>query len=240
MSTSNVQPLYQQIYDDIKSDIESGVYQVDDKIPSETELSEKYNVSRITVRRAIEDLCADNLLTKKQGRGTFVGSRQLKRRLEQSLESRSFTEMCAACGAVPRAEVVDRQIIPARPNEIKFFGLSEGALILYIRRIRYADDLPIVDERVILPYEWASNLYTHPLENVSMFKAVAEILGRKPVKSSSWTINAVRATTEQSSRLDISVGAPLIVSESYFVDKEKKPVYIGKDFFVGGRYELSL
>ena len=105
-----------------------------------------------------------SLLTKKQGRGTFVGSKQLKRRLEQSLESRSFTEMCAACGAVPRAEVVDRQIIPARPNEIKFFGLSEGALILYIRRIRYADDLPIVDERVILPYEWASNLYTHPLE----------------------------------------------------------------------------
>lgn len=240
MSTSNVQPLYQQIYDDIKSDIESGVYQVDDKIPSETELSEKYNVSRITVRRAIEDLCAGSLLTKKQGRGTFVGSKQLKRRLEQSLESRSFTEMCAACGAVPRAEVVDRQIIPARPNEIEFFGLSEGALILYIRRIRYADDLPIVDERVILPYEWASNLYTHPLENVSMFKAVAEILGRKPVKSSSWTINAVRATTEQSSRLDISVGAPLIVSESYFVDKQKKPVYIGKDFFVGGRYELSL
>lgn len=240
MSTSNVQPLYQQIYDDIKSDIESGVYQVDDKIPSETELSEKYNVSRITVRRAIEGLCADSLLTKKQGRGTFVGSKQLKRRLEQSLESRSFTEMCAACGAVPRAEVVDRQIIPARPNEIKFFGLSEGALILYIRRIRYADDLPIVDERVILPYEWASNLYTHPLENVSIFKAVAEILGRKPIKSSSWTINAVRATTEQSSRLDISVGAPLIVSESYFVDKQKKPVYIGKDFFVGGRYELSL
>ena len=73
-----------------------------------------------------------------------------------------------------------------------------------------------------------------------MFKAVAEILGRKPIKSSSWTINAVRATTEQSSRLDISVGAPLIVSESYFVDKQKKPVYIGKDFFVGGRYELSL
>ena len=73
-----------------------------------------------------------------------------------------------------------------------------------------------------------------------MFKAVAEILGRKPIKSSSWTINAVRATTEQSSRLDISVGAPLIASESYFVDKDKKPVYIGKDFFVGGRYELSL
>ena len=80
MSTSNVQPLYQQIYDDIKNDIESGVYQVDDKIPSETELSEKYNVSRITVRRSIEDLCADSLLTKKQGRGTFVGSKQLKRR----------------------------------------------------------------------------------------------------------------------------------------------------------------
>ena len=67
-------PLYQQIYDEIKDAIEKGVYAPKERIPSELELAEQYDVSRITVRRAVEELCSDGYLVKQQGRGTFVST----------------------------------------------------------------------------------------------------------------------------------------------------------------------
>lgn len=65
-------PLYQQVLDLLKSDIEQGTYPVDSQIPTELELSKMYGVGRVTVRRAIEELVGEGYLTKRQGRGTFV------------------------------------------------------------------------------------------------------------------------------------------------------------------------
>ena len=127
MATNKSAPLYQQIYEDIKSAIKDGVYKVDEKIPSEAELSEEYGVSRITVRRAIEDLCADGYLTKMQGRGTFVGKPHIMRRLSQSKATRSFSEICREAGVTPGAHLIERQIVPVRPDEQEFFGLGPDA-----------------------------------------------------------------------------------------------------------------
>ena len=65
-------PLYEQLMNAIRSDIDSGLFKAGEKMPSEMELEEKYQVSRITVRRAIKELCDDEILVKKQGKGTFV------------------------------------------------------------------------------------------------------------------------------------------------------------------------
>lgn len=239
-SETNATPLYQQMYSDIKGLIKSGAYKAGDQIPSESELSQKYSVSRITVRRAIEGLCSDGYLSKKQGRGTFVRTSRLHRRLSQSREVRSFSSMCAESGATQGARLLDRQIVPARPEELEFFSLEEGALLLYIHRIRTADDTPILDENVFIPYSWASELFSMPLENKSIFDAIYEVMGRRPATSSVWTVSAVRATTEQSVNLEISSGDPLISTVNYYTDANGKPVCIGRDFFVGSRYELCL
>lgn len=69
MPDSNVVPLYQQIKEDIKAAIERGKYKPNEKIPAEPELSAEYSVSRITVRRAVEELCNEGYLVKMQGRG---------------------------------------------------------------------------------------------------------------------------------------------------------------------------
>lgn len=240
MNGTNSTPLYQQIYEDIKNLIKSGTYKTGDRIPSESELSQEYSVSRITVRRAIEDLCADGYLSKKQGRGTFIGASRLYRRLSQTREVRSFSSMCAETGARQGAKLLDRQIVPARPAELEFFSLEEGGLLLYIHRVRTADDVPVLDENVFIPYDWARDLFTMPLENRSIFDVIHEVMGRRPATSTVWTISAVRATTEQSTNLAISAGDPLIHSVNYYVDAEGAPVCIGRDYFVGSRYELSL
>ena len=81
LAFSSANPLYQQLMDDIKLDISNQKYRHGDKIPSETELAEIYNVSRITVRRAVSELCDEGYLAKHQGKGTFVQANMVERNL---------------------------------------------------------------------------------------------------------------------------------------------------------------
>ena len=79
INDSAVVPLYQQVKDDIRAAIESGKYKTNEKIPPEPELSAEYSVSRIPVRRAVEELCADGYLVKMQGRGTNASCSKFRR-----------------------------------------------------------------------------------------------------------------------------------------------------------------
>ena len=91
-------PLYQQVLDLLKSDIEQGTYPVDSQIPTELELSKMYGVGRVTVRRAIEELVGEGYLTKRQGRGTFVTATKIIRKVHQKDDVQSFTQACAENG----------------------------------------------------------------------------------------------------------------------------------------------
>ena len=240
MSASPTTPLYQQIYDDLKDAIRDGVYAPGDKVPSESELSERYQVSRITVRRAIEDLCSEGILTKMQGRGTFVETRRLSSRLFRTNETISFTSLCAESDVTPGAHIVERQIVPSRPDELEFFSLEEGSLMVMVRRTRTADGLPVADETVIVPYSWGAPLLKENLEDASIFEAIERIHGASPAETVRWTVNAVRTTSAQASLLGLSAGDPMLYSETYYADRAGNPISVSRDYFVGGRYELSL
>lgn len=232
-------PLYQQIFEDIKASIENGRYVPQQRIPSEPELSEEYGVSRITVRRAIEELCADGYLVKQQGRGTFVSTPHINRRLLQTTAAQSFSSVCRENGMEPGARLVNRQIVPARPDEAGFLQLDEGALLLYIQRVRTADGQPIFEENVFLPYEGYQVLLSDPLDNVSLFDAIERVGGRRPAKTRRRTIEAVRATSEQAGELAISPYDPLLYLNVYFSDEADVPVCIGRQYYVGSRYRFE-
>ena len=92
-------PLYQQLLEDIKADINDGKYSTGDKIPSELELADVYGVSRITVRRAVAELCNEGYLVKRQGKGTFVDLPKINRKIPQDAKVLSFSKACAMRGA---------------------------------------------------------------------------------------------------------------------------------------------
>lgn len=167
MPTPKNAPLYQQIYDEIKDAIEKGVYAPKERIPSELELAEQYDVSRITVRRAVEELCSDGYLVKQQGRGTFVSTPHINRQFHAST-LQTFTALCADNGMKAGAHVVDRQIVPARQNEMEFFGLQKDALLLHIKRVRTADGEPIFEENIFVPFDAYRELLTADLEDKSI------------------------------------------------------------------------
>lgn len=233
-------PLYQQISADLRDAIESGTYAPKDRIPSEPELSQKYGVSRITVRRAIEELCGEGYLIKHQGRGTFVSTPRISRRLLQSEFVRSFTEVCRDNGMEPGARLLNRQIVPIRSEEEKFLKLPSTALLLRIQRLRTADGVPTFEENIFLPYEEFRDLLEADLEDVSIFAMIGKVSGRPPAHASRRLVEAVKATPEQSSLLSIPAGDPLLYLHAHFVDAADEPVCIGRQYYVGSRYRFLL
>ena len=108
-------PLYQQVIDIIKNEINSGAYKAGARIPNEFELAESYKVGRVTVRRAIEELVQQGYLTKRQGKGTFVNAPKLKRKIRQKDDVQSFSHVALTewnRGRVSFRERYCRRILP--------------------------------------------------------------------------------------------------------------------------------
>ena len=132
LAFSSANPLYQQLMDDIKLDISNQKYRHGDKIPSETELAEIYNVSRITVRRAVSELCDEGYLAKHQGKGTFVTPPKITRKIMQDTHVHSFTATCAMSGMQPGGRTVGIRIVPSRQEEQHFLKLPKDSSVIYL------------------------------------------------------------------------------------------------------------
>lgn len=238
LNETSLTPLYQQLMEDIKYSIENGKYNYDDKIPTEPELSADYGVSRITVRRAVDELCNEGYLIKKQGKGTFVCKPKLLRKIERSNEVLSFSKACRQNGMKPGARVLDYQISFARLDEQSFFHVDEKTKILYIKRVLTADDTPIMLENNFYVLEKFKFLQDETLENTSLFE-VLEKHGLHACKSVKSTLEIVKAESHHARDLDVVIGEPLFYMNVYFGDEADNPVFIGRQYMVGSRYKFN-
>lgn len=139
----NTQHLYLQISNEIKTKIKKEEYKEGQKISTEEELCNEYNVSRITVRKAIQLLCDQNILVKKHGKGTFVA---LPKAIDTMSISQSFTGYCKRNGMEPSSEVLSKKIIQADKFISNKLGVETGNDIIEIRRILSIDNEPTVFE----------------------------------------------------------------------------------------------
>lgn len=173
-------PLYQQVIDIIKNEINSGAYKAGARIPNEFELAESYKVGRVTVRRAIEELVQQGYLTKRQGKGTFVNAPKLKRKIRQKDDVQSFSDACRVNGMEPGACVISRKILPADSTEAQFFGVPVGTDLICVERVRTADGVPVMLENNICVYEDNAYLSTAPLSNQSILSSCATGRAARP------------------------------------------------------------
>ena len=240
MNERTAVPLYMQIKEHIKAAIQQGVYKAKEKIPTEPELSAEYSVSRITVRRAIEELCGEGYLIKRQGLGTFVSTPRIHRKITEGNRLESFSTLCQSCNMVAGAHLLSRQIVPIRQEEQEFFGLGSDALLIYVERLRTADNLPIFLENMFFPYQTYRGLMTEDLNNRSIFQVMKQIDGRTVNDTSRRTLEIAKASPKQAQKLGISTGEPLQSMNCYFIDQEGHPLCIGRQYYVGSRYMFEL
>ena len=240
MQSGSSAPLYRQVSDDLKRLIDDGSYQPGRYLPTERELMIRYHVSRITVRRAVEELCEHGYLVKWQGRGTYVRGPRLQRCVTQRGAARGFTELCRAQGVRPGAHVLLRELVPCDAVDAAFFDVAEGTWCVHVRRGRTADALPIFDENVYVPHTWAAALLERDLEDVSLFSAIEETTGKRVADISHFAITAANATLEQARLLDVPPKTALLNLHVRFSDVGGDPVCVGNQYYVGGRFAFEL
>lgn len=145
-STSN-SPLYKKVYNILSNAIKDGIIRDNEALPSERDLTEVLNVSRVTIRKAIEHLAVDGLVIQRRGAGTFVNLR-----VEQPLSKLTgFTEDIISRGLTPSIQWLDRSCGYATPEESLTLKLSPGAMVSRLQRIRFADNKPMCIEHATLP-----------------------------------------------------------------------------------------
>ena len=126
------EPLYLQLKKILRTAVVNGEYVPGQQIPTEQELMKQYNVSRITVRRAIQELINEKYLIKSQGKGTFVSQTRLSREL---VKLKSFTEGC---------EEKSVEIAYATAEQAQLLGINKGAALFLMRTVVYdEEDCPV-------------------------------------------------------------------------------------------------
>lgn len=234
LNASSTIPLFEQLKSTIKEQISQGIYTPGQKIPTETELSEEYNVSRITVRRAIEELVIDDVLVKKQGKGTFVQENRIVRKIEHTI---SFSEACLANGMTPTSIISKRTILLPDSNLLAEMGEFDGQKALYIQRIRYADGTPIMCENNYYPYEAYAFLMHEALDS-SLYSLLQNKYNIQIGSSKDSYIDVLRATSELGKLLNISQGEPLFFLHTKMYDTKNNLIHLGKQYIVGSRYRF--
>lgn len=171
-------PLYSQLSQHIEGAIRSGMFQEGDALPSEREIAQLSRLSRVTVRKAVQELVRDGFVVQRQGSGTSVAPRQDK--VEQSLSRlTSFSEDMERRGWSSKSQWLERGIFAPSPEEMMVLGLTPDNDVARISRLRIADDRPLAIERASI----AANMLPDP-ENVgaSLYAHLAK-RGNKPVRA---------------------------------------------------------
>lgn len=157
-------PLYVQLSRKLGQAIRDGRYQADEALPSERVLSESVDVSRVTARKAIDQLVDQGLIVRRRGSGNYIAPR-----IEQPLSRlTSFSEELQQRGFRPSSRWLVRELTGAAPDEQLALGLATGARVARLERLRLADDVVMAHEVSVLPetvlpepQHVEASLYTH-------------------------------------------------------------------------------
>ena len=200
-------PKYYLVKKAIVENIDNEVYDSKEPIPSERELMETYQVSRITIRKAIDELVTEGYLYKVQGKGTYVKTDEGSNNL---FSITSCTEDVLKLGLTPSKKVVVSELVDANVKRAKALEITTSDNVYMIGRILYADKEPLNYTLTFLPEKIFPGLSKYDLKKESLYQIITEVYGVKITKARR-TIEAIGAQDEIAEYLDIEEGTPIIL-----------------------------
>ncbi|SFK09697.1 GntR family transcriptional regulator [Halobacillus dabanensis] len=226
-------PMYYQIEEDIKQKIDSGLFIEKETIPSERELSEHYEVSRMTVRQAVTNLVNEGFLYREKGKGTFVA----EKKIEQPLQGMtSFTEDMKQRGMESSSKLLEFNIIPPPADIKRKLSLEDNREVYEIHRIRYADHQPMAVERTFIPVALAPGL-----KDKNVYGSLYEYIEENhdyTIHKATQIIEATIADEEQAELLDIAPAAAILHIERTSLLQDGTPFEVVKSSYRADRYKF--
>ena len=222
-------PLYMQVARKLIQDVRDGRYQVDQALPSERLLSEQLDISRVTARKAIDQLVGQGLVVRRRGSGNYVAPR-----IEQPLSTlSSFSEQLQQRGYTPRSQWLRRDTMLADADEQLSLGLSPGARVARLERLRFADDIVMAYEVSVIP---AAVLPRPELVAASLYAHLSKS-GHLPVRALQH-IRAMNADLELATRLEVPEGRAVLFITRVGYLESGQPVELTHSYCRSDHYDF--
>lgn len=234
MNKDSEVPLYIQLKEYIQQQIAQGHLMPGSRVMSETEISDKFQISRITVRKAYGELVDEGYLVRKKGKGTFI--KDIRFREEAS--ATSFSKTCQKLGMIPGSKVVEVGFVPADLRLAEALGVKPGQSVAYSLRIRYANNMPVRLER---------NYYAEAYKDIiqeNLEGSIRRILFSKydiiePRQICS-TVEIAYTNQEESKLLGTKRSAPVLKVIGVGYNEMGKPIYMAEMLHLPDRCVLVL
>lgn len=226
-------PIYLQIEEQIRQQIEEDILQPDESIPAERVIAQKYDVSRMTVRQALNNLVNDGYLYRQKGKGTFVSRKKLVQRL-QGLTS--FTEDMKERGFEPSNHLIRFEVIAAPARIANELALTEHSPVFEIKRVRLADGKPMALETTYIPANLAKGL-TEDIIQKSFYDFVENDL-QLTINEAKQELEAAIAADEEVHYLEVEEGAPILHIKRLSYLKDGTPFELVKSAYRADRYKF--
>jgi GntR family transcriptional regulator len=202
-------PLYHQITQNLRELISSGQLHPGEPVPSEWDLSGLYGVSRLTVRRALDELAREGWLIRRHGVGTFVANPTLAEIVPSRL---GFTQKMQQIGRRPSSRLVSVKVVPAAAEVAAPLDLEVDAAVAEVIRVRLADGEPIMLETAYLSQERFPDLTEANLGDGSLYAFLSE-RHQVAVVAVDQTLEPVLLTDQEARLLEAEPGSPALLSE---------------------------
>lgn len=231
MTASTAMPLYHQIKEDLLEMIKGGHLTPGDRIESEPELMDRYGVSRATVRQALGQLVAEGYLVIRRGLGTYVAEPKIRQGL---LGMYSFSREIERLGMRPGTHVQALGVEPAGPSVATALGIALGEPVVALKRLRSADDEPIMLETSWLPVRRFPGLVDRDLEHARLYDVLADGYGVRPARARE-EFEPVLLSSDDARLLGKHTGDPALLLERVAFDPEGHPIEFCRSIVRGDR-----
>ena len=226
-------PKYIQLASILRQKIDDGEWEPRSSIPSERQLEEIYNISRTTIREAIDHLVRQGYLYREHGRGTFVSPQKLQKGL---MELTSFSEDLLKRGIQPGQIILNMEYVRPPVKILQKLELTAGSHVLRIERIRLGDNTPIGLQTSFLALNEEQKITVEEMEKSgSLYRLLQEKFNIIPSEADE-TLEVTLASPEEAELLQINVGAPLLLSERVLFSQNRQPIEFVKILYRGDRY----
>ena len=227
-------PLYQQLYEILHDQIKRGALKPGDAIPAENQLVEHYQVSRSTVRQALDMLANEGLVARQRARGTFVTRPAVEQFADRII---SFTEDMRRRGMEPGTALVSSGLVEASEDIARMLQVEPGESLACLERLRLADNEPISLEKSYLVHRYCPGILERDHVHEPLRDTLADVYGVCLVYARQ-TIRAVSPSRETATLLKIPLHVPVLLIERVTYSQDDQAVEYLRVCHRGDRYVL--